>query len=100
MAYMGLRYRDLQHALPSIFSLLFIVTPVIYPPEILVKKGASYILYLNPFTSLIEVVRSPLLEGSLASTEHYIISILMSLIMLYCKYFIEKKWRRFVPFWS
>ena len=28
MAYLGLRYRDFQHALTGLFSLLFIVTPV------------------------------------------------------------------------
>ena len=43
MAYLGLRYRDLQHAITSMLSLLFIITPVLYPPEVLIKKGIGIV---------------------------------------------------------
>lgn len=100
MAYLGLRYRDLQHALGGIFNLLFVLTPVIYPPEILLKKGLHVVIYANPFSSLIEVVRRPLLHGTPADLEHYVIAIVFAGILIGFRAFIGKKWRRFVPFWS
>lgn len=100
MAYLGLRYRDLQHALSSMLSMLFIVTPVIYPPEVLQQKGISAVLYLNPFASLIEIVRYPLINGSFASAEHYLIAGGFSLLMITSKYWLQKHWGRFVPFWA
>jgi len=99
-AYLGLRYRDLQHALSSIFSMLFIVTPVMYPPEILIKKGIAIVVYGNPFASLIEVVRMPLLTGSNAAPIHYIIALIFTVIMIMLRFIVAKKWERFVPFWS
>lgn len=100
MAYLGLRYRDLQHALSSFLSLLFIATPVIYPPEILIQKGIGMIIYLNPFASLIEVVRYPLLHGEFANNQSYIISLVFISCIAGLRSFLQNKWRRFVPFWA
>ena len=100
LAYLGLRYRDLQHALSSIFSMLFIVTPVMYPPEILIKKGIAIIVYGNPFASLIEVVRVPLLTGHLAEPIHYAIAACFTIFMIKVRFVVTKKWGRFVPFWA
>lgn len=99
MAYLGLRYRDLQHAVTSLLSLLFIVTPVLYPPEILIKKGIGFVVYINPLGSLIEIIRYPLIHSSFADTKHYLITMSFSAVMLLFKNLLQKKWGRFVPFW-
>jgi ABC-type polysaccharide/polyol phosphate export permease len=99
MAYLGLRYRDLQHALSAVFSLLFIVTPVIYPPAVLVQKGIGMALYMNPFASLIEIIRFPLLNSEFADIQHYGVSAVFALLLVACKFVLSKKWGRFVPFW-
>ncbi|RTK92430.1 MAG: hypothetical protein EKK61_04505 [Rickettsiales bacterium] len=100
MAYLGLRYRDFQHALTGIFSLLFIVTPVIFPPEILIKKGISMVIYLNPFASLIDIVRHPIINGEFAPIQQYATAIVFTSILLIVQYVLEKKWGRLVPFWA
>ena len=100
LAYLGIRYRDLQHALTSIFGMLFILTPVIYPPEILLKKGLWIVIYGNPFSSLIEIVRYPLIHHHLTDGIHYIIALAFTFIMIAIKFSAAKKWERFVPFWS
>lgn len=100
MSYLGLRYRDLQHGLAGLFSLLFVVTPVIYPPEVLIKKGLHLAIFANPFASLIEIIRNPLIHGTLADSKHYLIATLFSIIMYTIKKRLEKKWAKFVPFWS
>ena len=99
MAYLGTRYRDIHHALPGIFSLLFVMTPVMYSPELLIKKGVSFIVYGNPFASLIEIIRVPLLDGHFSELTHYLISIIFGLSLIIFRVIIEKRWRRYISFW-
>ena len=99
MAYLGLRYRDFQHALTGLFSLLFIVTPVIFPPEILIKKGISIVVYMNPFASLIEVVRYPIINAGFAGLTQYAIAIGFTSFLLIFQIILAKRWGRLVPFW-
>jgi ABC-type polysaccharide/polyol phosphate export permease len=100
MAYLGLRYRDLPHGLAGIFNLLFVITPVIYPSEVLIKKGLHFAVYLNPFTSLIDVIRTPLLHGILAEGINYFVSILCVFILIIFRFVLAARWKRYVPYWS
>ncbi|MFK7967650.1 MAG: ABC transporter permease [Rickettsiaceae bacterium] len=100
LAYLGLRYRDLQHAITSILALLFIITPVLYPPEILIKKGIGIVVYINPLASLIEIIRHPLLSNDFAPSRHYLISLTFVFIMILFKLILKKNWERFVAFWA
>lgn len=100
LAYLGLRYRDLQHGLTGLFSLLFVVTPVIYPTQVLIKKGLAIAIYANPFASLIEVVRFPLLNGEFSDPIHYVVSSLFALALVLLRFQLGSRWSRFVPFWS
>ena len=100
MAYLGLRYRDLPHALNAIFSLLFIVTPVIYPQEILMQKGVYMLIYANPFASLIEVVRFPIIKHTLAPVSQYFAATGFVLLMFILQRLLTRSWRRLVPFWA
>jgi len=100
MAYLGLRYRDLPHGLAGIFNLLFVITPVIYPSEVLIKKGLHFAVYLNPFASLIDVIRTPFLHGVLAETMNYVVSILCVFILIIFRFVLAARWKRYVPYWS
>ena len=100
MAYLGLRYRDLQHGLGGVFSLLFVLTPVIYPPDVLIQKGLHLAVYGNPFSSLVEVVRRPLLLGELAGLADYGSASLFAVVLVSVRFALSSKWGRFVPFWS
>lgn len=100
MAYLGLRYRDFQHALTGLFSLLFIVTPVIFPPEILMQKGISIVIYMNPFASLIEVVRYPIINAGFAELTHYSIAVGFTSLLLIFQIILAKRLGRLVPFWA
>jgi len=59
IAIFGARFRDIEYLLASLVPLLFFVSPVLYRPSYL--KISATIIWLNPLTHLIEVVRSPLL---------------------------------------
>lgn len=56
---LGIRFRDIEYAVGALMPLLFFISPVIYRPDYL--PFSSYVIWINPLSHLIEVVRSPLL---------------------------------------
>ena len=53
------RFRDLVQLLGTVMSLMFIITPIFWVKQVLVER--QYIVKLNPFVHLIEIVRDPML---------------------------------------
>ncbi|MEO8346089.1 MAG: ABC transporter permease [Betaproteobacteria bacterium] len=58
-------FRDLPYALSSALNVVFFVTPIIFTPALLAKRGLDSFYLFNPFYYLIEVVRAPLMTGVL-----------------------------------
>lgn len=67
-------YRDVQHVLGNILTLLFFLCPILYPVE-QVPEQFRGIIYWNPFALFTTFYHNILLEGSLPESLH-IISIL------------------------
>lgn len=59
IAIIGARYRDIDPLITGFMPLIFFLSPVIYRPDNL--GNFSSIIWLNPFTYLISIVRDPLL---------------------------------------
>jgi len=56
---LGARFRDIEYALGALIPLLFFISPVLYRPHYL--PFSAKIIWMNPLSHLIEIVRSPLL---------------------------------------
>lgn len=56
---LGARFRDIEYLLMTLVPLLFFISPVLYRPNYL--PYSSNLIWLNPISHLIEIVRSPLL---------------------------------------
>lgn len=54
------RFRDVPQIVSSIVQVVFFITPVMYLPAQLAQRGVTF-LKLNPFASLLEIVRDPVL---------------------------------------
>jgi lipopolysaccharide transport system permease protein len=63
------RFRDVPPIVASVMQIAFFVSPIIWKPE-LIEHGRRF-LPLNPFFSLIEIVRAPLL-GALPSWQVWV----------------------------
>lgn len=101
VAYFGIRYRDIQHAIPSMLNFAFIVTPVIYSVDMMKLKGAvANLIYYNPFAIMIEIVRYPLMNGEFADIKFYLSACLLIVITAALRYIAANKWKKQVPFWS
>lgn len=82
MAYLGAIYRDLLHGMSGLFQMLFVVSPVIYTPEILIHRGAGFLIFLNPLASMIQIVRVPIINQQLALRHDYLMVVAMTLFFM------------------
>jgi lipopolysaccharide transport system permease protein len=57
-------FPDTQHLVEIVLQALFYLTPVMYKANAFANRGRlTYLINCNPFTSLLELVRQPLLDG-------------------------------------
>lgn len=81
---LGIKYRDIQHALPYVIQFLFFLTPVAYPSGILgraVGESNTWIAYLNPMAGPIDIARYGLF-GSEINSSHVSISCAIAFFVL------------------
>lgn len=58
----GARFRDIPPIIGSVMQIAFYLTPIMWNPVMLAHRGlAMALVQLNPFYSLLEIVRGPLL---------------------------------------
>jgi ABC-type polysaccharide/polyol phosphate export permease len=98
-AFLGARFRDFAPAVHSLFQLLFVLTPVIYPARILEERGLGLVAQLNPFAALIEIVRTPLVTGEPASQVYYLTAGAMTLGMIALGVALHAQWAKKVVYW-
>lgn len=92
------RYRDLSQIVASVLQIAFYVTPIIWLPSMLSGRKSFFLLDLNPFYHLIEVVRSPLL-GVAPTTTNWIVSLTIVLLGWVLTLLVFKRYRNRVSYW-
>jgi ABC-type polysaccharide/polyol phosphate export permease len=81
LAHLNARFRDVAPTVTVGMQMLFYVTPVIFPAELLRRRGMWAVIDLNPFYHLLEIVRRPLLTGHPAAAPSYIAVFIMILVL-------------------
>jgi ABC-type polysaccharide/polyol phosphate export permease len=75
-AHMNARFRVVAHMASIGMNVLFYVTPVLYPADLLRRRGnLAWVVELNPAYHLIEVVRHPLVSGAPAAAHTYVAAV-------------------------
>ena len=64
LAALNVKYRDVREALPFFIQMLLFITPVIYPATF-IPDSWRWVLFLNPMTGVITVMRNSLFGGAL-----------------------------------
>ena len=80
-AYFNARFRDVNHLTGSLMQVLFYVTPILWPAELLRERGLSQVIDFNPFYHILEVVRRPILSSEAADPINYVVTGLVVLVM-------------------
>lgn len=80
-AYLGTRFRDWPHAVSGLLQVVFFVTPIMFPAEMLRSRGVAFIYEINPLYYAIDVVRHPIIGEGLAPLSHYICALIYALLV-------------------
>jgi lipopolysaccharide transport system permease protein len=90
------RFRDIPRIIASLAQVLFLITPIIWTPDLLGSR--SYLAQSNPFFHLIEVVRAPLL-GTLPSAQTWIVVLSITAINALATAFFFLRFRARIAYW-
>lgn len=90
------RFRDVQSFIASVMPLLFFLSPVLYKPNNLGLK--SQLLWLNPLTYLITLIRDPL-QGHVPAPFVYSVSLAMLFIGTALTWWLMKRKHGRIAFW-
>ena len=65
-------FHDTQHLLEIGAQILFFLTPIVYPPSLLIGKGLGWMARFNPVNLYLELVRYPMTAGELPEAKLYL----------------------------
>jgi ABC-type polysaccharide/polyol phosphate export permease len=70
-AYMTVFFHDTVQLMEVTFQILFFLTPIMYPPDMIAGRGLSILLQINPIVVFLEMIREPMLTGEIPSVWVY-----------------------------
>lgn len=98
LATLCLRFRDMQHAINVILTLLFFFTPIIWNADQLSEANKIILVDTNIAYHYIEFFRSSLLFGH-PTTKNFLVVLISTLILLMTSLYVSKKFSRRLTFW-
>ncbi len=90
------RFRDIPRIVTSLTQIVFLVTPILWTPDLLGSR--IFLAEANPFYHLIEIVRRPLL-GSLPSTVTVWVCLLVTALNLITAVALFSRYRARIAYW-
>jgi lipopolysaccharide transport system permease protein len=90
------RFRDIPQIVASVVQIVFFVTPIMWKPEFLGE--GSYLVAINPFFHLIEIVRAPLLGHSPTFENWAAVAMITTVNLLIASSFFVK-YRSRIAYW-
>ena len=92
------RFRDVQQIIAALSLMLFYLTPVMWYPSALPASTAHYLLGLNPFYHLYQLMRQPII-GEIPTFENYALSVLFAIVGTVFAYFLSRQTSKRVAYW-
>lgn len=93
----GARFHDISPLVGSVMTLVFLLTPVMWKPEMMVGRS-RLIVDLNPFAHFVEILRAPML-GVAPGLLAWGVSILITIVGMALTFMAMRAWCRHLPFW-
>jgi homopolymeric O-antigen transport system permease protein len=75
-------FHDTKHLLEIGSQMLFFLTPIVYPPSLLVGRGLGWMARFNPLNVYVELVRYPLTTGELPDAKLYLYGAAFTLALM------------------
>ncbi len=93
-SYLTVLIRDLQPLITVVIQLLFYLTPLMYPIDILTPNLAELVKFLNPIAALINAYRDVIVYNRPPDFASLYFAIVLSGVLLYCGYMCFKSIER------
>jgi lipopolysaccharide transport system permease protein len=90
------RFRDVPRIVTSLTQIVFLITPILWTPEMLGSQ--IHLAYGNPFFHLIEIVRRPLL-GTLPAVETVWVTLVVTALNLIVTLVLFSRYRARIAYW-
>lgn len=95
----GARFPDFGQLLNTVSIFLFLLTPIIWYPEMMpVGSLRAQLMRLNPFYHFVEIFRSPIMGQAVEASSLWYVGI-MTLGGLVLATFAYRRYARYVPLW-
>ena len=72
LAHLHARFRDIAPMASVAMQMAMYVTPIIFPGELLRRRGMAWVVDFNPFYHMVEIVRRPLVSAQPAAPVNYL----------------------------
>lgn len=93
-------FPDTQYLMEVVFQVVFYLTPIVYPPEIIrARQRFAFLVDLNPMTHLLEIIRRPVLWGELPPLHSYIVAVSFVTLLVGVAILFLRKLERNLVFW-
>jgi|EndMetStandDraft_9_1072997.scaffolds.fasta_scaffold08722_2 lipopolysaccharide transport system permease protein len=81
LAYIGVRFRDIPHALGLVLQTLWFVSPIYFDASVFRSSGLVALVDYNPIYHVVQLARAPLLEGMWPTPANYIYALGLVLVL-------------------
>ena len=92
------RFRDVPQLIQASMTIIYFVTPIMWQPEAVGAENAHWLLGLNPFYHLLQLVRLPFLSGS-PTLENWVLSISFAVIGWLVALAALRKFGKQIAYW-
>ena len=80
MSVVNVLFQDTQHLIEVLLQVLFYLTPIIYPPQMLQDRHVGWVIRINPLAWFLDLVRQPILAGQAPSLRIYAAAAVAALV--------------------
>lgn len=91
-------FSDVVELIGVLLTLLFYLTPVIYPKDI-VPERLRWLVRFNPIRSILEVFRDPIYQGEVPPLSHLTVSVVIALLVLALGAWVFRRSSDRIPFY-
>lgn len=97
-SHINTQYRDIGHIASIFLQIMFYVTPIIWPADLLKSLQLHWVVDFNPFYHFIEIFRRPLLTSEPGSPFNYLAVLICILLLSFIALIIVKRMNRKIPY--
>jgi len=92
------RYRDVPQTVSAAMTIIYFITPVMWQPTLVPSAQAHWLLGLNPFYHLLQLLRLPFLSG-IPTVENWVLSLGFAVVGWLVTLLAVRKFGKQIAYW-